>query len=82
MTPFRRGSRVPEPPVIVEGVWIVRQDESPYNTVLGVFATSAEAEEFADEVQDRFANGVLFSRFAIGYRYDRGPGYVTYGPSD
>ena len=53
-------------------VWIVQHDESPDNTVLGVFGSLAEAGEFAEEVKARFANGVIYSEYAIGYRYDAG----------
>jgi len=61
-------------------VWIVLHDESPHNTVLGVFATEPEASRFADEVESRFPQGVIWTRFAVGYRYDRGPGHVEFGP--
>jgi hypothetical protein len=63
-----------------EGVWIVSHDESPHNTVLGVFTTQDEASAFADEVERRFTDGVIYSRYPVGYRYDRGSGHVTYGP--
>ena len=53
-------------------VWIVQHDESPDNTVLGVFGSLAEADEFAEGVKARFANGVIYSEYAIGYRYDDG----------
>ena len=61
-------------------VWIVQHDESAHNTVLGVFATSAEAESFAEQVESQFKNGVLYSRYEIGYRFDRGPGHTSFGP--
>ncbi|PZE88114.1 hypothetical protein DEJ00_14315 [Curtobacterium sp. MCLR17_039] len=38
-------------------------DESPHNTVLGVFATESEASKFSDEVEARFPLGVIYSRF-------------------
>lgn len=53
-------------------VWIVQHDQSPDNTVLGVFATSEEADNFAEEIQGQFANGVIYSEFEIGFRFDRG----------
>ncbi|OUE10444.1 hypothetical protein C5E16_02675 [Clavibacter michiganensis] len=62
-------------------VWIVQHDESPDNTVLGVFATSEEAHAFAEEVTDRFPNGAITARFPIGYRYDAGTGHVEFTPA-
>ncbi len=53
-------------------VWIVQHDESPDNTVLGVFATQHEACVFMDEVGDEFENGVICSAFPVGYRYTDG----------
>ncbi|POH72170.1 hypothetical protein [Arthrobacter glacialis] len=61
-------------------VWIVQHDETAHNTVLGVFATQDEAQSFAEEVGGRFANGVIFSSYQVGYRYDEGPGYVALVP--
>ncbi|WP_141692788.1 hypothetical protein [Leifsonia xyli] len=58
-------------------VWIICQDESPHNTVLGVFANEAQASQFAEEVRSEFANGVIYSSFPIGFRYDRGSGHVA-----
>ena len=60
-------------------VWIVQHDESPHNTVLGVFASSAEADAFAEEVKDQFKNGVIYSSFALGYRFDRGSARYSAG---
>ncbi|KZC96293.1 hypothetical protein AWH51_03665 [Clavibacter tessellarius] len=57
------------------------QDESPHNTVLGVFAREPEASQFADEVEARFPQGVIYTRFRVGYRYDPGPGHVEFGPA-
>ena len=51
-------------------VWIVQHDESPDNTILGVFATRNEASTFAEEVKPQFENGVIFAQFALGYRFD------------
>ena len=62
-------------------VGIVQHDESPDNTVLGVFASASEAEKFAEEVGDRFENGVLYSSYEVGYRYDAGTGHVSFGPA-
>jgi hypothetical protein len=53
-------------------VWIVQHDENPHNTVLGVFAKSDEADAFAAEVKDQFKNGVIYTEFVIGYRFDQG----------
>ncbi|SOC87841.1 hypothetical protein SAMN05660766_1529 [Curtobacterium sp. 314Chir4.1] len=49
-------------------VWIVQHDESPHNTVLGVFATDDEAYAFMDTVKDDYENGVICSSFSIPYR--------------
>lgn len=62
-------------------VWIVLQEDSPFNTVLGVFTTEREAAEFSNEVKDQFERGVIYSRFKLGYRFDRGTGHATYGPT-
>ncbi len=53
-------------------VWIVQHDESPDNTVLGVFATQDEARLFMDEIKDAFEGGVFCSAFPAGYRYTDG----------
>ncbi len=53
-------------------VWIVQHDESPHNTVLGVFGSLTEADAFAAEVRGRFPDGVIYSEYALGYRYDGG----------
>ncbi|WP_258072058.1 MULTISPECIES: hypothetical protein [unclassified Rathayibacter] len=55
-------------PAIETEVWIVQHEESPHNTVLGVFGSPADADLFADEVKDSYRNGVLIGRFPIGYR--------------
>lgn len=49
-------------------VWIVQHDESPHNTVLGVFATGAEADAFMDTVKDDYENGVICSSFPVPFR--------------
>lgn len=80
---FRR--RIREAPAVAPSpgaVWIVQHDQSPHNTVLGVFATERDATAFAEEVKHQFPNGVIYSRFQVGYRFDRGPGHATYGPAD
>ena len=56
----------------MRSVWIVQHDESPNNTVLGVFSSSQEADAFAAEVKGQFKNGVICSEFAIGYRFVHG----------
>lgn len=64
-----------------EHVWIVCHDESPDNTVLGVFRTGEEAENYADEIEHMFENGVIFSSFPIGYRHiDEVSRYRIYEP--
>ena len=64
----------------MSSVWIVQHDESPHNTVVGVFATSEEANAFAEEAKSDFADGLLVARYPLGYRYDAGTGRSTYGP--
>ena len=59
-------------------VWIVRHEESPFSSILGVFASEDEAAHFADEVESRFEDGVVYSSFAMGFRYDHGTGHATY----
>lgn len=64
-------------------VWIVQHDkEESFNAVLGVFASQDEAEEFAEEIKHEYARGVIYSRYEIGYRYNRGPGHASFGPGD
>jgi hypothetical protein len=58
-------------------VWTVCQDETPHNTVLGVFETEAEARDLADQVQGRFPQGVIHFSWVVGARYDEGSGYST-----
>lgn len=50
------------------GVWIVLQDTTPDNTVLGVFATSDEAYEYAEAVGSQFENGAITSFYKVGYK--------------
>lgn len=38
---------------------------------LMVFATSREADAFAEGVQHQFQNGVIYSEFEMGYRFDK-----------
>jgi hypothetical protein len=58
------------PMKIRRSVWIVQHDESPNNTILGVFPSGKEAAAFAEEVKGQFENGVLTAQFVIGYRFD------------
>jgi hypothetical protein len=44
-------------------VWIVLQDESPHNAVLGVFRDRQRAVDFADEVGGQFVNGVIYAEY-------------------
>lgn len=53
-------------------VWIVLQDASSDNTVLGVFNNRREAAEFADEIKDEFVDHVLIQQFPIGYKFTDG----------
>lgn len=53
-------------------VWIVQQDATPDNTVLGVFDNSSEAEEFAETIKDEFKDHVLIQQFEIGYKFTNG----------
>lgn len=61
-----------------ESVWIVQHDESPHNTVLGVFSTEDEAAAFAESAKSAFPNGLIYARYEIGYRYDRGTGHAVF----
>ncbi|PZF60464.1 hypothetical protein DEI92_08720 [Curtobacterium sp. MCBD17_034] len=47
---------------------MVQHDDSPHNTVVGVFATADEADAFMDTVKDDYENGVICSSFPIPYR--------------
>lgn len=55
-------------PAFATEVWIVQHEDSPHNTVLGVFGSPAAADLFADEVKDHYRNGVIIASFPIGYR--------------
>lgn len=67
----------------VDHVWIVCHDETPDNTVLGVFLTEDEASAYAEEIQDQFEDGVIYSAFPIGYRHiDQASRYFTYIPDE
>lgn len=61
-----------------ETVWIVQHDESPDNTILGVFATEGEASNFMEQVGDMYGGQVLYSSYKIGYKFNEGPGCVEY----
>lgn len=63
-------------------VWIVQHDESPDNTVVGVFQTEDEASAFAAEEAANFRDGLIYSEYEIGYRYDKGTRYSRYGRGD
>lgn len=59
-------------------VWIVQQDATPDNTVLGVFDNRHKADEFADSIKDRFVDHVLIQQFPIGYKFtDESSRYST-----
>ena len=58
------------PMKIRRSVWIVQHHESPPKTILGVFPSGEEATAFAEEVKEKFENGVLTAQFALGYRFD------------
>lgn len=53
-------------------VWIVQQDATPDNTVLGVFGNPREAGEFAEAIKDEFVDHVLIQQFQIGYKFTDG----------
>jgi hypothetical protein len=57
-------------------IWIVRQDESPDNTVLGVFEHRGEALAFAEEIAPRHPSHVITSAFTVPFR--AGDGAVAY----
>lgn len=64
-----------------EHVWIVCHDERPDNTVLGVFRTAEQAEDYAAEIGHMYDNGVIYSSFPIGYRHiDETHRFFTYLP--
>lgn len=65
----------------MDAVWIVQHDDTPHNTVLGVFSTEQEAAAFAEESKAEFQGGLIYARFPIGYRYDNTAGHVTFGPT-
>lgn len=52
----------------INSVWIIQHDDSPHNTILGVFATADEASAYADIVHSHYPNGVITTNFPIGYR--------------
>ncbi|WP_263971343.1 hypothetical protein [Pseudoclavibacter endophyticus] len=35
---------------MTEAVWIAQHDDSPHNTILGVFASPREADDFAESI--------------------------------
>ena len=68
------------PQVQAQSVWIVRDEEPELRAILGVFGTRDESVAFAKEISDQFHDGVTVSEFRVGYRHDRGSGFVTFGP--
>jgi hypothetical protein len=56
----------------VRRVWVVQQDETPDNVVLGVFDDPGEADVFADAIEDKFPGHVIIEQFPIGYKYTDG----------
>ncbi|WP_298253259.1 hypothetical protein [uncultured Arthrobacter sp.] len=52
-------------------------DETPDNTVLAVFETHAEAAAPAEEIQDRFEGGVIFSSRLVDTRYVEGTRHIS-----
>lgn len=53
-----------------DSVWIVLQDASPDNTVLGVFLNRSEADRFAKEITDAFPGHVLVGEYQVGYKFN------------
>jgi hypothetical protein len=53
----------------VRRVWIVQQDETPDNVVLGVFDDPSEADEFAEAIKDVFLGHVITEEYPLGYKY-------------
>lgn len=58
-------------------VWIVCQDETPDNTVLGVFETQEEAWALATELQGSYENGAICFSWEVGTRCGQGRRYST-----
>lgn len=60
-------------PVMPASVWIVLQDKYPTNSVLGVFASQEEANDFAESpaVHAEWGTAVIYANFPIGYRYNQ-----------
>lgn len=48
----------------------MQHDESPHNTISGVFPGGTVAAAFAEEIKDQIENGVLHAQFVIGYPFD------------
>lgn len=57
-------------------VWIVCQDETPDNTVLGVFETQEEAWALAVELQGLYENGAICFSWEVGTRRGQGRRYL------
>jgi hypothetical protein len=62
-------------------VWVVQHDQGPDNTILGVFAAEDEASRFAEDHKDEFGGSLIYAPYAVGYRYDQGPGHVAFTPT-
>ena len=57
-------------------VWIVQQDSTPDNCILGVFATHQEACELADIAETDYPGQVIIGQFYMGYKYTEGSSSV------
>lgn len=62
-------------------MWLVCQEETPHNTVLGVFASQSEAAGYADEVSHLYEDGVSYASFPLGYRHIDGSAPYLRQPS-
>lgn len=49
-------------------VWIVQQDETPDNVVLGVFDDPDEADGYAETIKDDFPGHVIIEEYPLGYK--------------
>ncbi|GAA1675978.1 hypothetical protein GCM10010977_22150 [Citricoccus zhacaiensis] len=53
-------------------MWIVQQDETPDNVVLGVFDDPDEADGYAEAIKDDFPGHVIIEEYPLGYKYTDG----------
>lgn len=54
-------------------VWLVLQDESLVEPVLGVFGELNAAEQYADRIRTNFGDGaVLIASYELGWTHDAG----------